>query len=451
MYRRLLIICLLMPLATAVADVPAPYDHGDPTAEEQVVLERINAIRAAPDDFATQYGYAKGFYDSRQPVVMNAKLLAAARDYADRIVADKWFSHLSEDGASYANQRLLDAGYDLSGDHTQLNAPNLGTGNTVENIAGRTPPDVLANFDFLMTSEGHRKNILSRDRPYVDQGGIRALVLPKWVEIWDPAPGIERNRKFQLIHVQEFAKDNDPTPHLLGVVYEDRNGNGKYDIGEGLPGVTVATTTGGYTATTATAGGYGIRVGVAGTYTLRASGGPLPEPIDEQVTIGDENKKVDFTVDLPETFDLVKSTIKIDFKKRLKGKTDVDSLKVKLEVDPDRLPENLHGVTAMLTFGPLDFGGPFTLTGNEKKGKFKTLSGVVPKIKFEIKRKSGKVVFEVKKADLMDDLGIANETATGNRSYDVTLTIGSAFGAPGSITHVYTSTLDKKAKFTAQP
>jgi len=443
MYRRLLIICFLFPLAAATADVPGAYDYGDPTAEEQLVLERINAIRAAPDDFAARYGYAAGTYSDRQPLVMDARLLQAARAQSLDMATRLYFSHTPPDNPPrLANGRVLDAGFPLSIDHKELVAPDLATGNTVENIGARTPPDAEANLDFLMTSEEHRKNILSRDRPFVDQAGIGLHSLPKWVQIGD--------NKLQMFHTQEFAKDDDSTPHLLGVVYEDRNGNGRYDAGEGIGGVTVATTTGGYTTTTATAGGFGIRMETTGTFTLRASGGVLPEPMEKMFTVGAANVKVDFAADLPESFELVKSSFKVDFKKRAKGKTEVDSLKVKLLVDPERLPADLHGVSATVTFGDLTFG-PFTLSGSEKKGTFKSLLGVLPKVKLTVKRKTGKVLLSVKKADLMDDLGIANETTTGTRIYDVTLTIGPAFEAPGAITHVLTSTADKKAKALALP
>lgn len=57
---------------------------------------------------------------------------------------------------------------------------------------------------------------------------------------------------------------------VTGVVFSDTNGNGRLDIGEGLPGVTVSAGAAG-SVTTNGGGGYSIPV-AAGSYTLTASG-----------------------------------------------------------------------------------------------------------------------------------------------------------------------------------
>jgi hypothetical protein len=284
--------------------------------------------------------------------------------------------------------------------------------------------------------------MLSKDRPDVDQAGIGIVTLSSAVSVANLISGGDLT--VQMFMAQEFAHDDDATPFVTGVVYEDRDGNGKYDAGEGLSGVTVEIV-GGNSTTTKTAGGYGMTAPAPGSYTLRASGGALPEAIENPITVGSQNVKSDFAADLPETFELVKSTFKIDFKKRAKGKTDVDSVKLKLIADPDRLPEDLDGVSATVEFGGATFG-PFTLSGNTKKGKFKSPSGVTPKVALKIKRKNGTLALKVKKADLMDDLGVVDETSNGTRDVDVTVRIGPSFEAPEEITHDYTSTAGKKAK-----
>ena len=76
------------------------------------------------------------------------------------------------------------------------------------------------------------------------------------------------------------------TPLVTGVVYRDANGNGKYDAGEGIQGVTLSAGKFGATAAWDT-GGYTLPVNVkrASTITVVASGGGLAAPTSETVTV----------------------------------------------------------------------------------------------------------------------------------------------------------------------
>jgi len=75
---------------------------------------------------------------------------------------------------------------------------------------------------------------------------------------------------------------------VLGVVYDDQDGDQFYDAGEGLSNVSIDVAGVG-TTTTATAGGYGLPVG-AGTYTVTAtqSDGTFAQ---KSVTLTSKNKK----------------------------------------------------------------------------------------------------------------------------------------------------------------
>ena len=61
-------------------------------------------------------------------------------------------------------------------------------------------------------------------------------------------------------------------PFLLGVVYNDVNHNNFYDIGEGIGGVTITPSSGGYYAVSSSSGGYAIPIGTSGTIMVTASG-----------------------------------------------------------------------------------------------------------------------------------------------------------------------------------
>src|SRR5262249_54000050 len=89
---------------------------------------------------------------------------------------------------------------------------------------------------------------------------------------------------FTNYYTIETAYTADTRPFLTGVVIHDDNGNGKYDIGEGLGGVAVSIEGGSATATLGS-GGYSLQVS-PGTYTVTASGGGLAHPVTQTVTVG---------------------------------------------------------------------------------------------------------------------------------------------------------------------
>jgi hypothetical protein len=91
----------------------------------------------------------------------------------------------------------------------------------------------------------------------------------------------------------DSANSADTRAFLTGVAYNDLNRNGRYDVGEGIGGVTVTVAGVGSVQTWAT-GGYSFPVR-PGTYTVTAQGPGLSSPYSQVVTVGSVNKRVDFT------------------------------------------------------------------------------------------------------------------------------------------------------------
>ena len=90
----------------------------------------------------------------------------------------------------------------------------------------------------------------------------------------------------------------DTKPLVTGVVYSDTNGNGKYDAGEGIQGVSLSAGKLGSTTAWDT-GGYTLPVNVkrASTITVVAKGGGLAAPIAETVTVRPgANSRLNFVV-----------------------------------------------------------------------------------------------------------------------------------------------------------
>ena len=138
-------------------------------------------------------------------------------------------------------------------------------------------------IDWAVSDRGHRDNLMS--------AGIREAGIGITAE---SNPGTSVG---PVVVSQDFGnRFNLGNSYLLGVAYQDGDGNGRYTAGEGLGGVriTVSGPAGTFSTTSMTAGGYQLEV-PAGTYTVTASGGGLSAPVVRTgVAVGSANVKVDF-------------------------------------------------------------------------------------------------------------------------------------------------------------
>jgi uncharacterized protein YkwD len=199
------------PRPTGRPAYPPRHDDGipaepTPSAEETYLLELVNRARADP-----KAEYARlGITDDppmptvvAQPLAFHPRLIRAARGHAKDMHDRKFFGHANPEGES-PFQRMLRAGYRF-----------LGAG---ENIAAHCPTVEIAHaalfIDTGIEGRGHRVNILYPDFREVGVG------------IW---PG---GRTYANRFAQEFGLA-DSRPRLCGVVYDDRNANQFYDVGEG--------------------------------------------------------------------------------------------------------------------------------------------------------------------------------------------------------------------------
>jgi len=220
------------------------YSHGDPTDYEQLLLELVNEARADPAAEAAELGIdlnqglAAGTIDSepKQPLAFHPQLIQAARNHSDWMLAEDVFSHTGA-GGSTPTQRAAAAGYPFS---------------VAENIAYSSRSLALdfleatfTNHDELFKSQSHRVNLMDPDHAVAGLGVRR---------------GLYEGNDAQMVS-QSFSAGGDSTdsgPFLLGVVFDDKNGNGFFDVGEGLPGVRVKPDFGGYYAVTSASGGYAV-------------------------------------------------------------------------------------------------------------------------------------------------------------------------------------------------
>ena len=288
-------------LATASAQTSptTAYTQPDPSADEQYMLERINIARANPAaegimlaglTNATILQYYNYFsvstatlisqfatYAAQPPLAMNPLLMQSALRESTDMAVHGFQSHTGSDGSTFTT-RISDTGYQWAGAGENIYAYSEDA------FFGH----VAFNADWGVPSLDHRANIMNFESNY-----------PLYREVGVSCVGTTVKGYGPMVITQDFGKPADPTvAYVLGVVYSDTNGNGAYDQGEGLPGVTVTPDAGTYYAVTATAGGFVIPLPASGsgTLTLTASGGGLGGARVKTIhwTAG-TNVKVDFT------------------------------------------------------------------------------------------------------------------------------------------------------------
>lgn len=252
------------PLTAKDADVQAALDFFG--VDGATLVSQFSSLNPAP------------------PLAWNEALYSAAGTHNSLMIAHDLQSHQLPGEAGLLD-RIVAAGYDWEfsvrvGENIFAYSETVLYGHAAFAIDWGFGPNGIQD------PAGHRINML-------DQGfqEVGIVVTPES----NPATGVG-----PLVISQEFGRrGNYGDSAMLGVVYDDLNGDGFYNAGEGLGGITVEVTgpMGTFTTTTLSAGGYQVKV-PSGTYTVTASGGSLNGSIQTVgVSVGGSNVKVDFEAD----------------------------------------------------------------------------------------------------------------------------------------------------------
>jgi hypothetical protein len=267
-------------------------DHGDPSGEEQELVELMQRARKDPVAEAARINARHGTtldfssYPPTQPLCPNEFLSAAAKAHVDDMKARNFYGHANPDGLN-ANGRILATRYDL---HTYFGTnPAV---NLTENIGkgqGSAPGNGLTTAQNVHDTFLIDKNVPGfKHREMILGGGSfanRREVGTSYQHFDVSNPSIRTD-----FICEEFAVTKADKPFLVGVAFDDKNNDGICQAGEGKKNVTVTLShASGFTisTTTKTAGGFGFEVFVDETYTLTIDGKPA------QVVIAGKNKKVD--------------------------------------------------------------------------------------------------------------------------------------------------------------
>lgn len=287
------------------------YDIGEPTAEEQYMLELVNRARADAwaeadrlrytddADVVSAYSYfnvdlaemerqfKEDLQRSVQPLAMNARLLEAARLHSLDMYNNVFQGHESSSNSISPNR---------PGDTPLIRIARQGYSAQyyAENIFSYSRSVFYGHAGFnvdwgqgaygMQNPPGHRETIHNAD--YYEAGiGI--------------VTGQNSNGEASvgpMLVTQDFATESGGTPFITGVVYGDINSNAFYDIGEGIGSATVTVAGVSYYAVTPESGGYAIPVPDNGEYTVFFSGANIAYNTTTTVT-NSENKKLDYVLD----------------------------------------------------------------------------------------------------------------------------------------------------------
>ena len=282
------------------ANAPGLFSIGDPTDEEQMHLELINRARADANaealwlialsfinpDVREQFevwqvdtNLMKAQFATNPPAAplsLNAKLTTAARAHSQFQLDNAVQTHTGSGGSTPAS-RATAAGYTFAniGENVFVNATSPEEGHAAFEVDWGPGPGGM------QTPPGHRINIHSRDFTEV---GIGIVIGTNTVA---------GNTVGPQVVTQDFGRPQAATTYITGVAYYDINGNNFYDLGEGLPGVSVTVDGATMSAVTTHSGGFSVPVSPNQTKTLRFNA-PGHAEVAQQVTVGTANVKRDF-------------------------------------------------------------------------------------------------------------------------------------------------------------
>jgi hypothetical protein len=244
-----------------------------PSATEQLFLEQLNDIRANPAAYGAAIGVDLSGVPPAPPLTIDPLLQEAAQLHAQDMNDRSYFSRTTPEGLD-PGQRITAAGFAWT---------SWGESSAGGSLYA-TPAEAL---QALITDAGvsgltDRRQLLGIDGAFRTQEQVGI--------------GIVQNGSGPLTNYYtiDTATTSSTNPFLTGVVYNDANGNGRFDPGEGLSNIFITVANVGSTATF-TSGGYSLQL-PPGTYTVTASGIGLSSPLTQTVRIGITNARLNFAI-----------------------------------------------------------------------------------------------------------------------------------------------------------
>jgi hypothetical protein len=251
-----------------------------PSNIEQLIIYELNRARENPARFDRENnlsGILNGIA-SQPPLAVNNSLVGSGNFHAEEMAAFNYFAHQSAVTGDWPNKLARDNGYDLPNfyPNDQNNIESIAAGTIINTALSAL---TLLIVDAGVNPPGHRIHLLATDAFFQTHREIGT------------GYGLNNSSTFKNYFAIQTAVSSSGGQFLTGVVYNDLNHNGRYDLGEGLGGVTV--NNGVTNVQTNSAGGWSIAVS-SGSYTVTASGGGFAGTATAHVTVATNNIEVDF-------------------------------------------------------------------------------------------------------------------------------------------------------------
>lgn len=261
----------------------------EPSNSEQLFIYELNRARNNPARFDQENHLVADLsaVAPQPPLAVNNNLVASARFHADEMANFNYFDHQSHVTGDWPNKMARDHGYVLPSfyPNDQNNIESIAAGNLIDTALESL---TLLIEDAGLDPPGHRIHLLAMVPFFAGHREIGVGHALNLASDFDHYWAIHTGVRDVSVAAPQF---------LTGVVFNDANANRRYDLGEGLAGVTVSNGT--TSVQTNGAGGWSMFV-MPGVYTLTASGGALVgvPSATVQVTSG-VNVEVDFVSGFP--------------------------------------------------------------------------------------------------------------------------------------------------------
>ncbi|GHC44900.1 CAP domain-containing protein [Neogemmobacter tilapiae] len=224
------------------------------SAAEQYGIELLNRARMDPSKEAAlqKIGLNQGNLPGpistapKQVLAPSTQLQVAAEKHSNHMLRVDKFAH-DGIGDGTPSTRFRQAGFDWTANAENINYASVGFANSLERLTA-------AQHGMLFDSAGHRYNLLSG---WLNEVG------------YGLAQGNFGGHKVSML-TQGFGSRG--YTYVTGVVFNDKNGNNFYNIGEGRQGLAFSMD-GGRLVKAAAAGGYALRVTPSDNTRVSIDGG----------------------------------------------------------------------------------------------------------------------------------------------------------------------------------
>jgi len=306
---------LQIPLATRLLSVDESDRHhiGDPTDEEQLLVELVNraradtaaearmladtddphvlnAIRYFNVDLDEMIAQFTELASPLPPLVINDRLTLAARLHSQDMFDQVFQGHASSstppppfEPHSSPSQRVNSVGgYAWIGVSENVYARAISV---FHSHAGFQIDWGPGTWHGMQEPPGHRLTIHHPDRRDIGVG------------IHLGSNSMNGTNVGPVLVTQMFGTQANADPMVTGVAYYDVDGDGAYGIGEGLGQIVVTSDAGPAWAKTTSSGGFAFPVPGDGTYDVTFSFSGFPDLQRSVVVSGGGNRKVDLALD----------------------------------------------------------------------------------------------------------------------------------------------------------